>query len=181
MEALDFIIKSSSDFLVSRDVCEQNPDLINDIFGMAMRYVRYNKALFFSSQHLELFVQFMLTCIGLDQFRAAKAHSEFLQELLRCLYDDLHEIGFEPTPLPGMIQREQILWTFIRSRGAQMVSEYIKALLLVPSKEVAQFFVDVLVSMCQSFIGESELWLTAGLQQVPLTVLTGEDLSLIHI
>lgn len=29
--------------------------------------------------------------------------------------------------------------------------------------------------MCQSFIGESELWLTAGLQQVPLTVLTGED------
>jgi hypothetical protein len=36
-----------------------------------------------------------------------------------------------------MIQREQILWTFIRSRGAQMVSEYIKALLLVPSKEVA--------------------------------------------
>ena len=49
IEALDYIIKTSSEVLVSKDVCEQNPDLINDIFGMAMRYVRYNKTLFFSS------------------------------------------------------------------------------------------------------------------------------------
>ncbi len=90
----------------------------------------------------------MLVCIGLEQFRSAKAHSEFLQELLRCLHEDLHEIGFEPTTIPGLIQREQVLWNFIKSKGAQMVDAYIKALLLVPSKEVAQFHVDVLVSMC---------------------------------
>ena len=73
---------------------------------MAMRYVRYNKSLFFSSLNLELFVQFMLVCIGLDQYRSAKAHSEFLQELLKCLSEDLNEIGFEPTTVPGLIQRE---------------------------------------------------------------------------
>lgn len=42
IEALDFIIKYSAEFLASRDVCEQNPDLIYDIFGLTMRYVRYN-------------------------------------------------------------------------------------------------------------------------------------------
>lgn len=49
IEALDFIIKTSSDLLATVDDCQQYPDLLNDIFGMSMRYVRYNKSLFFAS------------------------------------------------------------------------------------------------------------------------------------
>jgi hypothetical protein len=52
-EALDHVITVSHGYLVSREVCEQQPDLINDIFGMAMQFVRQNKSLFFSSSQLE--------------------------------------------------------------------------------------------------------------------------------
>lgn len=45
----------------------------------------------------------MMKCIGLDQYRAAKAHSEFFIEILKVLHGDLIEIGFTPTTEPGMI------------------------------------------------------------------------------
>jgi transportin-3 len=64
--------------MVTKEQCEQNPDLVNDFFGMAMRYIRYNKSLFFKSNALEIFVNFMMRCIGLERYRAAKAHSEFM-------------------------------------------------------------------------------------------------------
>jgi transportin-3 len=49
VEAFDFIIKTTAQALNSRSDLEQQPDLVNDFFGMAMRYVRYNKAIFFRS------------------------------------------------------------------------------------------------------------------------------------
>lgn len=56
IEAFDFVVKITDQYLNSRELCEQNPDLINDFFGMAMRYVRYDKAIFFKSTQLEIFV-----------------------------------------------------------------------------------------------------------------------------
>lgn len=94
IEALDFIIKTSSDLLATVDDCQQYPDLLNDIYGMSMRYVRYNKSLFFASSQLEQFVQFMMRCIGLESYRAVKGHTEFLIEFLRSLDDDLAEVGY---------------------------------------------------------------------------------------
>ena len=87
----------SHGYLVSREVCEQQPDLINDIFGMAMQFVRQNKSLFFSSSQLESLIQIMLVCIGLTQEDAARGHSEFLIELLRKVDDELSQVGYMPS------------------------------------------------------------------------------------
>ena len=56
VEAFDFVVKVTNECLPTREKCEQNPDLINDFFGMSMRYVRYNKALFYSSNQLHVFI-----------------------------------------------------------------------------------------------------------------------------
>lgn len=83
-----------------------------------------------------------------------------------------------------MIPRQQILWQFIRSKGAEMVTKYVEALLLVPPKDVASFYVDVLVQLCSCFMdnGESRGWLEVALALVPITVFTDENkLTLLDI
>jgi len=52
IEAFYFVVKITNECLITREKCEQNPDLVNDFFGMSMRYVRYNKKLFYSSNLL---------------------------------------------------------------------------------------------------------------------------------
>lgn len=56
VEAFDFIVKITYEKMTTKEYCEQNPDLVNDFFGMAMRYIRYSKSLFFKSNELEVFV-----------------------------------------------------------------------------------------------------------------------------
>ena len=46
-----------------------------------------------------------MRCIGLYQYRAAKAHSEFILELVKNLQSDLESVGYEPIERPGLIQR----------------------------------------------------------------------------
>lgn len=48
-EALDFVVEHSSQVLASPGNCERSPELMNDFFGMTLRYLRYNETLFFNS------------------------------------------------------------------------------------------------------------------------------------
>lgn len=54
-QALDHIILTTATKLKSRKDLEQQPDLVSDFFGLAMRILRYNETVFFGSGQLPLF------------------------------------------------------------------------------------------------------------------------------
>ena len=58
-----------------------------------------------------------------------------------------------------------------------MVTMYIEALLIVPPKDVAEFFVETLVSLCVTFREDNLAyrWLENGLEHVPINVFTNEN------
>lgn len=69
------------------------------------------------------------------------------------------------------------MWYFLQAQGATLVAMYIEALLHVPPREVADFFVDTLISLIVAF-RENKVayeWVEAGLHQVPFTVFTAEN------
>ncbi len=66
-----------------------------------------------------------MRCIGLYQYRAAKAHSEFILELVKNLQSDLESVGYEPIERPGLIQRQQLLWQYLKSQGNSIIGFYI--------------------------------------------------------
>lgn len=39
-EAFEFICKHTSTVFTTRQDCEYNPDLVNDFFGLSLRYIR---------------------------------------------------------------------------------------------------------------------------------------------
>ncbi len=39
------------------------------------------------------------------------------------------------------------MWQYLRGQGPHIINQYIQALLAVPSKEVSEFFVDVLAEV----------------------------------
>ena len=53
------------------------------------QYCKHNKPLFFESTQLEQIIKFAMFSIGLDEDRSAKAHSDFVIELLKSLQDDI--------------------------------------------------------------------------------------------
>jgi hypothetical protein len=57
-----------------------------------------------------VFGQFITACIGLERYRAAKAHSDFLIELLSQLSEDLHEIGLKKIETEGMLKMQQAMY-----------------------------------------------------------------------
>ena len=60
------MIQVSQEYLTTRAKCEQNPDLTNDIFGLAIRVLSQNRQLFFSITKLEQLIRFSMLCIGLS-------------------------------------------------------------------------------------------------------------------
>ena len=52
------------------------------------------------------------------------------------------------------------MWTFFKRTGGTLVQEYVNALLLVPSKEVAEIFCETVATLCVTFMEEQNLALT---------------------
>ena len=52
MEALNFIVSHTIQVLATRENCQRSSDLVNDFFGLATRYLRYNKNVFFQCTQL---------------------------------------------------------------------------------------------------------------------------------
>ncbi len=47
--------------------------------------------------------------------------------------------------------QKEVIWNFLMAQGSNLVQMYIEALLRVPPKDVAEIFVDTLVSLCVTF------------------------------
>jgi len=100
-EAFDFVCRHTfNSVLPTRQDCEYNPDLVNDFFGLSLRYIRKNEELFYKSAELETFVQLLLRCACLESFNAVKTHSTFIVEISKNLKHqvmDARERALVPT------------------------------------------------------------------------------------
>ena len=80
--------------LATKKNCERNPELVNDFFGLSLRYIRYNKVIFYSCSTLEILMkQLNMNAIGIENYDAAKVHTNFLIEMTRGLNKDVHQPG----------------------------------------------------------------------------------------
>lgn len=103
-QAFDYVIEHSGQYLVSREVCEQNPDLMNDIFGLCLRIVKHNDLLFYDATKLESLIKFAMMTIGITGYRIAKSHSEFMTQLLRNVAEAMDIIKqIESRPTKGLL------------------------------------------------------------------------------
>ena len=59
---------------------------------MCIRYLKLNKTLVFSSQHLETLIALWITGIGIEQEDAVNTHTEFFISLVRNIKKDLEPI-----------------------------------------------------------------------------------------
>ena len=91
-EALDFVIEQTSQVLASPANCERSPELVNDFFGMTLRYLRYNDFIFFNSSQLENLTMILVHGAGVNSQLVAESHVRILKELLKVLNKDLVNI-----------------------------------------------------------------------------------------
>ena len=70
------------------------------------------------------------------------------------------------------------LWNFFKQNGGGMIHELFNAILLVPSRQVAEIFTDTIGIICVTFMEEGPLvqnWITQAVAHVPINVLTVEN------
>ena len=70
------------------------------------------------------------------------------------------------------------MWKFLESNGGRIIAEFVNGLLQVPSKDVAEVFMEAIGIICVTFMEEKDyvkVWLTQAIQEVPVNVLTIEN------
>ena len=129
---------------------------MNDFFGLSLRYIRYNKVIFYSSSTLEILMkQLTMNAIGVENYDAAKVHTSFIIEMTRGLKHDLSQkVDLAQN---SILQHQMQMWAFLRTYGGQMFKQYVHAILIVPPRSVAELFTDVLVCMSVEFRLEDNL------------------------
>lgn len=145
-------------------------------------YTKHNKTLFFQSSQLESIISLSIALIGVDDERAAESHSKFLIELFKCLQDDLLYLEEGQSVDTQLLERERLLFSFLKNQACQILKTYVQEILKVPRRSVADNFVDVLVETVASFITcqpEIQQWLAEALQTVPSNVFTEENKQVI--
>ena len=132
-KAFEFICQQTSQVLATKNNCARNFELVNDFFGLSLRYIRYNKVIFYSSSTLEILMkELTMNALGVDNYEAAKVHSSFIIEMTRGLKQDLsQQVDLAHI---SILQPQQQMWAFLRTYGGEMVKQYIRAILKVPSK-----------------------------------------------
>jgi len=93
LKSFDFICKQSATFLTDLAAFTNYPDLVYDLFGMCLRYLRYSKHILFRSQNLEILLTLWMRGIGLEHKEAVSTHSSFFIELVKSLKRDLSKVS----------------------------------------------------------------------------------------
>lgn len=109
---------------------------------------------------METFFTLLLRCACIENLNAARTHCTFIKELSKRLKEDIAEAkerNFVAADHHSAVVEDQslmqkeVIWNFLMAQGSNLVQMYIEALLRVPPKDVAEIFVDTLVSLCVTF------------------------------
>lgn len=123
---------------------------------------------------METFFTLLLRCACIENQNAARTHCTFIKELSKRLKEDIAEAkerNFVAADHHSAVVEDQslmqkeVIWNFLMAQGSNLVQMYIEALLRVPPKDVAEIFVDTLVSLCVTFRDNDVAysWIESGL------------------
>lgn len=99
--------------------------------------------------------QLTMNAIGVENYDAAKVHTNFIIEMTRGLKHDLSQkVDLAQN---SILQHQMQMWAFLRTYGGQMFKQYVHAILRVPPRQVAELFTDVLVCLSVEFRLEDNL------------------------
>lgn len=92
----DFMCEKTYNYV---DDPDEDPDLIEDFFGMLTRYIRYFPAAVVESRTLLYNLKFAGMVIGMNQIDAAKCVISFIEMLFKCcspqhLQEDLSNVHY---------------------------------------------------------------------------------------
>lgn len=127
--------------------------------------------------------------IGLEQREALKTHQGFFGDLVKLIKSELKQAGNIETPQELEVTRERIresfplvfdtevlLWRVLLEQGHTIVERLMAVILDAPSRDVADFYVDTLVDICNEMpAAYKQLWFTNAFQRTPGNVLTEEE------
>eukprot|EP00826_Nyctotherus_ovalis_P036770 TRINITY_DN3288_c0_g5_i3.p1 TRINITY_DN3288_c0_g5~~TRINITY_DN3288_c0_g5_i3.p1 ORF type:complete len:337 (-),score=98.50 TRINITY_DN3288_c0_g5_i3:281-1291(-) len=146
--------------ILSKGSYTNSPEIIEDFFGMCVRYTKYTPKLVFESKILSQLLQFSIMVIGIEHYEAAKALYMFLEEFFHFFAANADKKLLQ--------EKEMDALNFALANGPLIVSSLIRHLCAAPPKTLHQFIIDTLVEIKESLPKSSEKWMEEAIQLVML-------------
>ena len=127
---------------------------------------------------MQSFVEILSFSVGVEADNAASEVRNFIRKLLKQLNQDLYSEEPDSEPPSPLRQSQSNMYSFFKQNGGAMIDEYFSALLRIPSKGVAEIFIDAIGIICVTFMEEGNLvmnWVQQAVQKVPINVFTVEN------
>ena len=137
---------------------ENNPEVAFDFFGLCIRAMKTNKRVFFSCPYIENLLNTWYIGIGNEHRDAIKTHTGFITTLFSILKADLTQISHIDNltqiqelakiveAFPDVHPNEIAVWKFLLEQGQVIIDKELEVVLNAPSRDLVDFFVDVLVA-----------------------------------
>lgn len=167
MEAFNHIsLATHTQVLVDAAAFQANPEVVYDFFGFCCRLLRSEhpagRRIFFSSPQLEGILAMWIRGIGVDHRDAIKMHTEFIQHLLMGIRSRISQGGPIETmqqldeaekvirqALPDVHPNEVVVWRYLLQQGQFIVDATMKIILEAPSRDIVDYYTDILVYICE--------------------------------
>jgi len=173
-ELVDFMMTQTFKFLNDPSMFSQNPDLVEDLFGMAGRYIKHCPALLFESSNIENLIQCAIAGIGLEQTEAAKSLYCFIEDFCRSFTP---EEGKAPVCDPTHLEKMRLLF---EAHGGIIIQKLINAIVRVPTSSVTEYIIDLIKKIGGIYKTTAAQWVFTAVQTVPNDCMTIEEKKTFH-
>ncbi len=132
------------------------PHLVEDFFGMSLRYIKYCPKAVFMSLILEELLQFSIALIGYEHIEGSKALYLFLAQFFN--HFDTKRTDLDP--------KESAALGFLLANGPIIAKKLILCLEGAPHKQISEYIIDLLVEMLEALPTQSATWIGDAVQFV---------------
>ena len=134
------------------------PHIVEDFFGMCLRYIKYTPKLIFGSEILPELLQFSIVIIGFNHSDAAKALYLFLNNFFRHFANKNTEDDIN--------SKEAEAFGFIIENGALIIKKLILYIASGSHKGLCDYVIELIIEIYSSFPQTSALWILSAIQLV---------------
>lgn len=134
------------------------PHLVEDLFGMCLRYIKYCPELIFGSIILQELLQFAIAVIGYEHIEASKALYNFLQHFFDHFGLKDPNIALQP--------KESEAKGFLIINGPLISKKLILNIETAPPKILVEYLIDLIIHITDAFPEESIIWLSEAIDLV---------------
>lgn len=141
------------------------PNIIEDFFGMCLRYMKYAPKLVFESEIISSLLQFSIVVIGIEHIDAAKALYLFLDKFFEHFLMHSEKVSLDDKELTAL--------NFVFENGPLITKKLILTLCAAPYQGLHEFIISTLITMKDSLPKTTIRWIHDAIQLVACGVIVG--------